>query len=280
MSPFLQQLAPQKALTFIAHVMANCEIPWVKNALIRYFVNRYPVNMQEAEEKDPYQYHSFNHFFTRSLDPTARVISKNPDEISCPVDGAISEMGYLEEGKILQAKGCHFSAQTLLGGDPNIAAPFLNGAFLTAYLAPKDYHRVHTPLEGHLIKTIYIPGSLFSVNQNTTNHISNLFARNERLVSLFETKVGKVAVIMVGAMIVGSIETTWGGTVTPPHGNKIQTQDYANPIFLKKAEELGRFKLGSTVILLFEPNKILWDESLKPNQTILMGQRLGSCLNY
>jgi len=267
---------PQRTLASIAHGMASCEIPWVKNYLIRYFINRYPVNLNEAIEKNPYNYPSFNHFFTRALDPNLRPITQGIHDLASPVDGCISQMGILEQEKVVQAKGFLYSVQDLLGGDAKLAAPFINGSYLTAYLAPKDYHRVHMPMDGHLTQLIYIAGNLFSVNPKTTSTIPNIFTRNERVVALFNTSLGQVAVVLVGAMIVGSIEMISIETVTPPHGHNTNIWNYDDPIYLKKGEELGRFKLGSTVILLFEPNKVTWEPEMIANTTINMGQRLGS----
>lgn len=275
MLPILQNIAPQRTLTAIAHALANCEIACVKNQLIRYFVNKYPVCLLDALEENPYQYKSFNHFFTRALKPHVRPLTSEPYQLASPVDGNISQLGHIENGTLVQAKGFSYTVADLLGGDLTIAQPFLEGHFLTAYLAPKDYHRVHMPTDGTLSQTTYIPGKLFSVNPRTASEISTLFARNERVVTLFDTPHGRMAVILVGAMIVGSIETVWAGTIAPPHTHNIKTWHYEQPITLKKGQEMGRFKLGSTVIILFEKNKITWDKALEPTQDILMGQSLG-----
>jgi phosphatidylserine decarboxylase len=273
--PKLQRFFPQRALSDFAGLCANCRLPWIKNRLIQYFVWKYPVNLTEAQETNPYQYATFNDFFTRRLQSTARPISSGIHDLVSPADGCISQLGNIDHEKIFQAKGHHFTVQELLGGDQKLSAPFMNGSFLTAYLAPKDYHRVHMPLDGHLSHMIYVPGRLFSVNFKTAETIPNLFARNERVIAFFNTSIGRVAIVLVGAMIVGSIETVWAGTITPPRRQSIQTWDYQNPIFLKRGAEMGCFKLGSTVILLFEPNTVAWDQGLATAHPIQVGQRLG-----
>jgi len=269
---FFQQLLPKRGLTIFAGWLANCKIIWIKNRLIQYFVWRYPVNLNEASEPDPYAYKSFNAFFTRALLATSRPINAAPHTIISPADGIISQLGYIQNDQILQAKGHFFSTLSLLGGNPTLAAPFVNGAFLTVYLAPKDYHRVHMPFDGTLTDMLYIPGQFFSVSTKTADSIDNLFARNERVVALFNTPKGRMAVVLVGAMIVGSIETVWAGTV---FGARDKTQHWfyteQNPIHLNRGEELGRFKLGSTVIVLFEQDKVEWDQSLQPLTAINMG---------
>ena len=197
------------------------------------------------------------------------------NDLICPADGKISQLGQISEGEIFQAKGHHFSVQDLLGIDPKQADVFKEGSFLTVYLAPPDYHRVHMPMDAHLTQMIYIPGRLFSVNFKTASRTPNLFARNERVVTLFETSVGKMAVILVGAMIVGSMETVFAGTITPPRRKELQKWNYEHPIHFRRGEELGRFKLGSTVIVLFEREKIVWDPCLKSTRPVKMGEKLG-----
>lgn len=266
---------PQKALSDFAGLCANCRIPWIKNRLIQYFLWKYPVNLEEAQNSDPFQYACFNDFFTRHLKPERRPIATGLHDLISPVDGCISQLGNIHETQIFQAKNHYFSVQALLGGHAQ-AKPFLNGSFLTAYLAPKDYHRVHMPIDGHLEQMIYVPGQLFSVNFETADEIPGLFARNERVITFFNTSIGKVAVVLVGAMLVSSIETVWAGTISPPRRKAIQIWDYQNPIRLERGAELGLFKLGSTVIVLFEPNAIDWDPGFSTNSNILVGQRLGS----
>lgn len=269
---------PQQGLSRFAGLLANSQIPWLKNRLIRYFVNRHAVNMQEAQESNPYHYTSFNAFFTRALHTHTRPIADQLTDFVSPADGAISQLGKIESGRLIQAKGHDFDVTALLGGEENSEASFMKGSFITIYLAPHDYHRVHMPIDGYLSKMIYVPGKLFSVNTRTANAIPSLFARNERVIALFNTSVGRVAVILVGAMIVGSIETRWAGTVAPsPSSTKKPTEwNYDNPIFLKRGEEMGRFKLGSTVIVLLENNAIDWDAEFGPLQSVQFGQKIGT----
>jgi phosphatidylserine decarboxylase len=277
LSPFLQQFMPQQGLSRFAGFLANSHIPWLKNKLIRYFVNRHAVNMQEALESNPFQYLSFNAFFTRALHNHVRPIANGLSDFVSPADGTISQMGKITKGRLIQAKGHDFDVAALLGGEEALAKPFVEGDFLTIYLAPHDYHRVHMPIDGHLQKMIHVPGKLFSVNNRTTNATPNLFARNERVISIFNTSVGKVAVILVGAMIVGSIETRWAGTIAPAAklGRTQQQWHYENPIYYKRGEEMGRFKLGSTVIVLLENNRIDWDSEFGSMQKVLFGQKMG-----
>lgn len=272
----LQRFLPQHGLSSFAGLLANCKIRWLKNRLIQYFVWRYPINLTEALNPNPYEYACFNDFFTRALKPEARPLANGIHDLASPVDGQISQLGTISAGKIFQAKGHHFTAEELLGGDATLAKPFVNGSFLTAYLAPKDYHRVHMPLDGALTQIIYIPGCLYSVNFKTTYCTPSLFARNERAIAIFDTSIGRVAVVLVGAMIVGSIEIISTGTITPPRSKSIQIWNLDHPIYLKRGEELGRFKLGSTVIMLFEENKITWDPPFAAEDSIQFGQRLGS----
>lgn len=298
MQPWLQRFMPQHAISRFAGWLANSECPWLKNKLIRYFVNKYPVNLAEATEEDPYQYLSYNAFFTRSLKPGLRPIADGLHDFVSPADGCISMLGGLETGTLLQAKGRSFTVRALLGGDETLASPFQNGRFLTVYLAPQDYHRVHMPMDAHLTDMIYVPGELFSVNNQTAECVANLFARNERVVALFNTSQGRLAVILVGAMIVGSIETVWAGTVAPrlkddnsisntPAKNEnsknyesankrgIKTFSYKHPIFFRRGEEMGRFKLGSTVIVLTESKALNFNLGLEASEKVVMGQKLG-----
>lgn len=275
MRPALQQFMPQHALSRFAGLMANCKIPWVKNQLIRYFVNRHPVNMAESQEINPYAFPSFNAFFTRDLKPELRPIAGGLFDLVSPADGTISQISSVDQGYMIQAKNHKFTVTHLLGGDDTLAAPFINGSFVTVYLAPHDYHRVHMPIDGDLSQMVYIPGRLFSVNTQTAASTPNLFARNERVVSIFNTSVGRVAVILVGAMIVGSIETVWAGTVTAQRTGKIQTWQYEHLIRLKRGEEMGRFKLGSTVIVLLESKAVTWDFNLESDHSLKMGQHIG-----
>ncbi|MFK7976596.1 MAG: archaetidylserine decarboxylase, partial [Halioglobus sp.] len=227
-------------------------------------------------EPDYTQYASFNEFFTRPLRDGARPIADA--EVVCPADGAISQMGTINEGLLLQAKGRYYTVEELLGGDAERAAEFDRGEFATVYLSPKDYHRVHMPLAGRLTGTTYIPGKLFSVNGTTAENVDRLFARNERLVCYFDTDLGPVAVILVGAMIVAGIETVWDGQIAPPlkRPQFKHFLDAPEPVKLEKGEEMGRFKLGSTVILLFPEGSMRWDERYESGVATVMGEAFGA----
>jgi len=256
--------------------------PW-KNGLIRWFLKSYKVDVSEALEESPYAYNDFNSFFARALHPDARPVNRSPGCICSPADSTVSQIGGIDAGRIIQAKGKQYSVVELLGGDPQRAAPFVNGSFTTLYLSPKDYHRVHMPYSGRLTETVYIPGRLFSVAPHTTRTIPNLFSRNERLVSIYETDIGPMAVILIGAIFVACIETVWEGVVTPPHGNQIRVQRYLmgaeESIHLEIGDELGRFNMGSTVILLFGPGQMAWQEFLTQDATVQMGQPIGQSLS-
>lgn len=273
----VQYLLPQHLISRLVGHLAEARIFWLKNLLIERFISHYGVNMSEAEEEDPRVYRSFNEFFTRALKPDARSICSGKKEIACPADGAISQLGKIEEGRIFQAKGHDYSLYTLLGGNNADALPFKNGRFATVYLSPKDYHRVHMPMDGKLIATHYIPGQLFSVNQTTAENVDRLFARNERLVCLFETAAGPMAVILVGAMIVAGIETVWAGQIAPPP-KTVQSRrfDQQQTVELKKGDELGRFKLGSTVVLLFGDEVVEWLPGFDAGTQTRMGEALAT----
>lgn len=272
-----QYLLPHHLISRLAGCIAECRASWFKNAFTRWFAKRYQVNMSEALVEDVTGYEHFNAFFTRALKPGARPLDETPGAILCPADGAISQLGTIEHGRCFQAKGHSFSVLELLGGDAERAAPFMGGEFATVYLSPKDYHRVHTPLGGTLREMVYVPGRLFSVNQSTAENVPELFARNERVVCVFDTERGPMAVVLVGAMIVASIETTWAGLVTPPK-RELKTFSYDEaaraPIRLEKGDELGRFKLGSTAIVLFGPDQVRWAEGAWPGSQVRMGQLL------
>lgn len=273
-----QYLLPHHLLSRLIGCVAECRIGWLKNRLISWFVRQYQVDMSQAQIEDPCAYEHFNAFFTRALKDGARPLDQTPGAILCPADGAISQLGSIEHGRIFQAKGHSFSTTELLGGDSERAAPFMGGQFATVYLSPRDYHRVHMPLAGTLKEMIYVPGRLFSVNQTTAENVPELFARNERVVCLFDTERGPMAVVLVGAMIVASVETVWAGLVTPPRRTLRSTRYDAEaraPIELAKGAELGRFKLGSTAIVLFGPNQVRWAEELGAGSSVHMGQLLG-----
>ena len=230
--------------------------------------------MSEAEVTDPTAFAHFNDFFTRALKPDARPFVSEQGSIACPVDGAISQLGDIEAGRLFQAKGHEFSTYDLLGGSLELEKQFDGGKFATIYLSPKDYHRVHMPVSGTLREMIYVPGRLFSVSPLTTNNVPSLFSRNERMVAIFDTELGPMAVVMVGAMIVASIETVWAGLVTP-RKRQLQKFSYGEPLHLNKGDEVGRFKLGSTAVILFGKDAMDWEQILAPDQSVRMGQLLG-----
>lgn len=273
---FFQHIVPQHLLSRCTGWLAELRQPiWLKNWVIRQFIRHFSVDMTEAAQPDPQRYANFNDFFTRSLQDGARPIADA--DIVCPADGAISQMGGIREGLLFQAKGRYFSAEELLGGDEERAALFAGGDFATIYLSPKDYHRVHMPLAGRLTATSYIPGKLFSVNGVTAENVDRLFARNERLVCYFDTQVGPVAMILVGAMVVAGIETVWSAQVAPPPKHPV-CKDYVNlpqPVELAMGDEMGRFMLGSTVILLFPKDAMVWSEGYGPGSSTRMGEKLG-----
>lgn len=271
----VQLLLPKQGLTALAGFLANNQRPWLKNALIRYFMRKYDVSLQEALEENPANYPSFNAFFVRQLKPECRPIAST--EIISPVDGFVSEMGNITRGTILQAKGRTYSVRELLSCNPTIAAQFEHGLFATLYLSPKDYHRVHMPLDATLKDEIYVPGKLFSVQPATARVVPNLFAINERLVVFFDTPLGLMAMVLVGAVIVGAIGTSWGGDVVRGR-TKVQRQ--VPSLTLQKGEEMGYFKLGSTVILLFaEGKRAKWVEGLSSGEKICFGQALGKSVS-
>jgi phosphatidylserine decarboxylase len=274
---YWQHFLPQHLLSRLVGFLAHCRIAWVKNSFIQWFIWRYQVDMRLAEEPNPRKYATFNDFFTRALKPDLRAIAPDENSIASPADGAISQIGRVVAGRIFQAKGFDFDVRALVGGDEKIAASFQAGSFATIYLAPKDYHRVHMPYPGTLREMFYVPGRLFSVNTKSTAHIPHLFARNERVVALFDTPHGEMAVILVGAMIVASIETVWAGLIAPSRSRDIQHSRYVgSDITLKKGDEMGRFQLGSTVIILFSSPQVQWDKTVVAENTLTLGQKLGT----
>lgn len=267
----LQYPLPQHALSRLTGRFAQCDKPWVKNTLINAFIKRFNVDMSQAQEPSPSAYPTFNDFFTRALKPDARPLGEG---VLSPADGTLSQYGRLTTaGKLVQAKGHTYSTETLLGGDKTLADEFLDGSFATVYLSPRDYHRVHMPVTGTLREMIYVPGRLFSVNQATANYVPGLFARNERLVCIFDTEHGPMAMVLVGAMIVAAIETVWSGQVTPLSGHP-QRMRFGQPVVLEKGAEMGRFKLGSTVVMCFAKPVTFDNHSLGTN--VQMGQTLGA----
>ena len=265
-----QRLVPQHILSRGGSILAETKTVWLKNILIKLFIKVYKINLNEAISDSPDSYENFNAFFTRALKKDVRPIDIGASSIICPVDGVVSQVGSSHEGDVLQAKGKYFSTAALLGSDDGYTKSFLSGEFITIYLSPKDYHRVHMPIDGKLVLARYIPGKLFSVNLQTSNHIDGLFAKNERLVCIFDTPVGFCAVILVGAMMVAGIESVWRGHYYP-QVSLIDNMDSKN-FSLKKGEEMGRFKFGSTVIVMFEHRKTSWLEKYKPGLVTRYGE--------
>lgn len=273
---FLQHITPQHLLSRAAGWLANSKTPWIKDTFIQKFIATYNVNMDEAENSDPESYACFNDFFCRALKEGARPIDGDSSTLCSPADGAFSQLGKIDRGRIFQAKGRTYSALELLGGNQALADSLYEGQFATIYLSPKDYHRLHMPLDGELVSMTHVPGDLFSVNPATTDNVDRLFARNERVVCHFNTELGPVALVLVGAMIVASIETTWAGLVAPA-GKQVSTINYnQEPITFKKGDEFARFKLGSTIIILLPENSANWEESLTANSPIKMGETIAS----
>ena len=265
---------PKQAMTWLAGKIANARAGRITTALIRWFVGRYTVNMAEAANPAIESYASFNEFFTRALRTHARPLAAA--EFVCPVDGAISQFGAIERDQIFQAKGHQYSTTALVGGDHELAEQFENGSFATLYLSPKDYHRIHMPCDGKLIRMIHVPGALFSVNPTTARGVPGLFARNERVVCVFESAYGPFVLTLVGATIVGSMATVWHGVVNPPRGNTIRDWQYDGDgaITLNRGDEMGRFLLGSTVVMLFPKNCLQFNGHWVPTAAIRMGEAM------
>lgn len=275
----LQYPLPHHSLSRLMHRLTRCQNKAWKNAFIKTIVKLYNVQVDEAAETNLDAYPSFNAFFTRSLKPEARPLSQQAKGLLCPADGAISQIGTIDAGRILQAKGKTYTVVELLGGDEVRALAFKNGKFATVYLSPRDYHRLHMPLKGKLKQMIHVPGRLFSVNAATANTVPNLFARNERVVAIFDTEAGPMALILVGAIFVASIETVWHGEVTPPAGTQVRVWDYGDEgVELEKGAEMGRFNMGSTIIVLFGEGVVDWSEQLQAGTPVRMGQLFGQVL--
>ena len=269
-----QYLLPKKAITAFAGMVANGERGERTTKLIRWFVGRYAVNMAEAANPDISSYKSFNEFFTRPLRANARPLAAA--DYVCPVDGAISHFGAIEGDQIFQAKGHQYTTTALVGGDQALAAKFHDGQFATLYLSPKDYHRIHMPCDGRLTRMIYVPGALFSVNPTTARGVPGLFARNERVVCVFESANGPFVLTLVGATIVGSMATAWHGVVNPPRTGKIREWFYEDQqVVLKKGVEMGRFLLGSTVVMLFAKGQLQFNPQWSPARSVHMGEAMG-----
>ena len=270
----LQYILPKRALSRLIYALARSEVRWIRNTFLRSFLSVYRLNMAEAVQPDPFAYRSFNDFFTRALRPGVRPIAEDADAVVSPVDGTVSQCGAIAGDQLIQAKGQDYSLQELLAGDAEAVATYRGGSFACIYLAPYNYHRIHMPYAGTARDNVYVPGELFSVNAATARAVPRVFARNERLICDFATPLGRMAVILVGALFVGSIETVHCGEVNPPpRGRKAPTR-IATGLgrHFAKGEELGRFNMGSTVILLFERNRIDWESTLVPQATVQLGR--------
>jgi phosphatidylserine decarboxylase len=271
----VQRLLPKQALTALAGWFARSRRGALTTAVVRWFIARYGVDMAEAAEPDPAAYTSFNDFFTRALRPGARPLAEaGPDDLLCPVDGAISQCGAVDGERIFQAKGHDYTATALVGGDAALAAPFAGGHFATLYLSPRDYHRIHMPCAGALRHMLHVPGALYSVNPATAQAVPGLFARNERVVCLFDDAAGRPFVmVLVGATIVGSMATVWHGQVNPPRPGRVREWRYGpGEVRLARGAEMGRFLLGSTVVLLFPPGPLAFEPAWTPGAPIRMGE--------
>ncbi|HNC27586.1 archaetidylserine decarboxylase [Accumulibacter sp.] len=270
-----QHLLPKQALTQLAGRLAASNAGSLTTAVIRWFIGRYDVDMSEAAEPNPVCYPTFNEFFTRALRDGARPLAEA--DFVCPVDGAISQFGRIERDQIFQAKGHRYSTAALLGGDSERAAAFVDGDFATLYLSPRDYHRIHMPVGGRLRQMLHVPGELFSVNPATARGVAGLFARNERVVCLFDADFGPFVLTLVGATIVGSMATVWHGTVNPPRSGEIRSwtyDDHDRRIELAKGEEMGRFMLGSTVVMLFPRNTLAFNPDWRAARPVRMGEMM------
>jgi phosphatidylserine decarboxylase len=276
-----QYILPHHALSRMMRVLSRSKNKVWKNLFIKQIIRHYHVNMEEATEQNIEAYSCFNDFFIRALKSGIRPIAAAENAIACPADGAVSQAGDISGGKIFQAKGKTFNCTDLLGGSEERAKPFENGNYSTIYLAPKDYHRLHMPLTGKLIEMVHIPGRLFSVNAATAKSVPGLFARNERVACIFDTPAGPMALVLVGAIFVCSIETVWHGEVTPPTSKTTQSWQYQdNAPVLQKGEEMGRFNMGSTIIVLFGKDKIAWAENMAAGASVKLGQQIGTVKAY
>jgi phosphatidylserine decarboxylase len=270
-----QYLLPKLALTLLAGAAARAEGGRLTHAAIRWFVKHYEVDMSEAAQPDTASYRTFNEFFTRALKPDARPLARA--DLICPVDGAISQFGPIERDQIYQAKGHRYSTTALVGGDVPLASQFEDGHFATLYLAPKDYHRIHMPCDGRLTRMIHVPGTLFSVNPLTARGVPQLFARNERVVCVFEGPFGPWVLVLVGATIVGSMATVWHGVVNPPRPGRIREWHYRDQaVILKQGEEMGRFQLGSTVVMLFPRGPLSFNPRWAPELSVRLGELMAN----
>lgn len=273
-------LLPHHAISRLTLRLTRIRVRWFKNAFIHWFAGHYQVNWNEALHQQPEDFEHFNAFFTRELAPGMRPVESDDHTVVSPADGHISQIGAIDEDTVFQAKGHGFTVTELLGGDVETARLFRNGSFVTVYLSPRDYHRLHMPLAGQLHKTLYVPGRLFSVAPHTTRVVPRLFARNERLVAFFDTCAGPMAMVLVGAINVAAIETVWAGLVTPPHRRHIETGDFTDSgISLQRGAEMGRFNMGSTVILLFGKDAVRWQSMLIAEAPVRVGEAVGQVGN-
>ena len=277
----LQYILPKRALSRLIYAVARSEVRWIRNTFLRIFLGVYRLNMAEAVQPDPFAYRSFNDFFTRALRPGVRPIAADADAVVSPVDGTVSQCGTIAGDLLIQAKGQDYSLQELLAGDAEAVATYRGGSFACIYLAPYNYHRIHMPYAGTARDNVYVPGELFSVNAATARAVPRVFARNERLICDFATPLGRMAVILVGALFVGSIETVHCGEVNPPpRGRKAPTRIAMGlGRHFAKGEELGRFNMGSTVILLFERNRIGWESTLAPQAKVQLGRPIARAVS-
>ena len=287
----VQHLIPQHAISRLVHALARLRIAWLKNLFIDAFIRGFSISLEDAEHRDPRAYPSFNAFFTRALKPGARPLPADPSLLVSPVDGTISEIGCIEDNRLLQAKGRHYTLEALLAGRPQWSERFRGGQFATIYLAPYNYHRIHMPLDGVLRGAWYVPGRLFSVNRVTADAVANLFARNERIACMFGATHSApkpdaalsfdFGLLLIGALNVGSMETVWHGEVAPRRIREVTDLDLGSagaPYCAVRGEEMGRFNMGSTVILLFPPDTVEWQANMVPGKTLRMGESIGRLL--
>lgn len=276
-----QYILPKHLVSRLTGKLAAARAGILTTFLIKTFIKKFNIDMTEAKHSDPVYFKSFNDFFTRELRDDVRTIVEGDENLMMPVDGAVSQLGDIKSGRIFQAKGHDFSLRELLGGRDDIAAPFDDGLFSTVYLSPKDYHRIHMPITGKLEQMVFIPGDLFSVNPLTAENVPNLFARNERAVAIFSTAIGPMAMVLVGATIVASIETVWAGTIAPSENKEIQYWNYKDrDITIEKGAEMGRFKLGSTIVALFPKDTIRFAENLQAGSPTRLGELFATTKEY
>lgn len=276
----LQRALPTHALSRGWLRFTRVHTPWISKTAIEVLYRLYDIDLSEAQESDPRAYSTLNDFFTRALKPGVRPLPSESDAIACPADGILSQVGTMDSGRIVQAKGHVYDVTTLFGGDRALAERFIGGCFCTLYLAPHNYHRVHMPSTGRLEEMVYVPGRLFSVNPSTARALPGLFTRNERVVTVWDTDAGPMALVLVGAMLVGAIDTVWAGTITPPTGHSPSRVRYPetgpDSVVLERGEEMGRFNMGSSVILIYAPGTATWLDRLVAGLDVLQGQALGS----